>query len=172
MNTDEILVDLQATKAFVNDEITQVADSIPIDECVTLVDELTRVAAVVRDAITMLNGSIMTQLEGGSRQIGHRVFAVAEDSVKRTNHAMVAGYVIDHAVAEATNKETGEVNARRAADIAVNDMQHLYVPPSKTATTAGLKRIGASPKAVNDYEFKGRKLRVVDLTMKVDDDDD
>lgn len=172
MDTREILVDLQATKAFVVGEITERADDTPFEEAVELVDELTRVAAAVKDAITMLNGSILKQLEGGSRQIGTRVYAVMQDSAKRTDHTAVRLAVINHAMEEATDASTGVVMARRAVGVAVNDMMHLYVPQSRVATTGGLKRIGASPKAVNYYENKGKKLTVVDLAMPKDNDDD
>lgn len=169
---DEILADLQATVSYINNEVTERADSTPFEEAVALVDELERVKRSVGDAIALLNGELLKQVERGSRQIGQRVYAAVPDSKTRTDHDKVRVAVITYALDAATDKETGDVSPRVAADRATEYMMDLYVSPSKVATTRGLKRMGVSPRTINHYENTGKKLRIVDLSAPKDDDED
>lgn len=169
---EEILVDLEATVGYVRGEITQQADQVGFEEAVALTERLERVKREVGDAISLLTTRQLTLLEKGSKQIGTRIYASVPKTTRRTDHAYVTKLVVDHAVAAATDHETGEVNPRQAADAAVLDMQKLFVPPSRNATVGGLKRVGAKiGKAFSD-EDQGRKIQIVDLAAPQSEEDD
>jgi hypothetical protein len=174
-NLNEIVNDLQATTSYVRGEVTEHADDFGFEEAVALVDELERIKRTVVEAIGMLDARKLQLLEGGSRQVGDRVFASIPDGKTRFDHSMIKANVIEQSVLHAAKNRADDglkTIAQLAAETAVDRMLDIYVSPSTQAKVGGLDRVGVKKKEVANFEASGRKIQVVDLKLKQDEDGD
>lgn len=159
---DERVADLQATVDYLAD-LTEQSDGFDMDAAIELADELGRVKAAAKKLDDMLRQQMLAQLEdGGPRQYGTRIFARAKDYKDRHDHERIVRAAIDAAMRKTIDPDTGEVNAREAAEAAARQMASFYVSPSTTAKVTPLKLIGVDKKEYQTREFTGWKLLVTE----------
>lgn len=162
MNVEEVVADLQAHCAWVNDRITEYADSMEFEEAVAIQDELRRAKKAAEVAISMIDSQMMVRLEsGGPRQFGNRVFARVKDYVDRFDHDLLIATAARQGVEAAVDPDTGEVNASEAAEAAARTVQKLYLSPSSKPKVGVIDQLGVDRKKAKTREFKQWKVNVV-----------
>lgn len=163
MNHEEIIEDLNVLAGFITAEVAERSDDVTFEEAVALDRALTAVIRNAGDARGLLATRMLDQLRDGARQVGGRVFARVRRYKERTEHGVVETSVIDHAVYAATDRDTGEIDPRSAARMAVAAMHDLYLAPSTKVKTTKLEQYGVAPgtKVIRQIE-DGWKLHVVE----------
>lgn len=142
MNHDEIIDDLGTLAGFIHDEVAERADDVDFTHAVELEDALTAVVRSASEAIGLLNATKMEQLEAGERRVGTRVFIRVKKFKDRADHPLIRQHVVDYAIAEATSRETGDIDPRAAAQVAAEAVMDLYVAPSTKVKTTKLAKRG------------------------------
>ena len=167
MNVEEVVADLQAHCAWVNERITEYADSMEFDEAVAIQDELRRAKKAAEVAISMIDGQMMARLEsGGPRQFGNRVFARVKDYVERDDPYALIAAAICEGVDSAVDVDTGAIDPHVAAEAAARTMQSLYLSNSSKAKVSVMDKLGVDRKAVRSREFKAWKVHVTEIEQE------
>ena len=167
MNVEEVVADLQAHCAWVNDRITEESDSMEFDEAVAIQDELRRAKKAAEVAIAMIDSQLMNRLEsGGPRQFGNRVFVRVKDYVERDDHDKLIAAAARHGVESAVDVDTGEVNANVAAEAAARTVQSLYLSNSSKAKVGVMDKLGLDRKQIRSREFKDWKVLVTEVEQE------
>jgi hypothetical protein len=166
-DSSEIVVDLEATVAYIHDRVTEQAESFDFDQNVELRDRLNNVISEARTAGSLLEQTMLSQLEGGVRQVGSRLFKRKRSTNKRFRHDSIRGVIGHWARAKATD-ENGVTSPSLAVDNAMQALADLYVSPSTPAKVTRFEAYGIDAKAVTDYEDKGWRLEVEELDDRKD----
>ncbi len=166
-NTDETVADLRATCDYITD-ITERSDTLEFDDGVTIQDELRAVKAKADEAIRLIDQQILIRLEaGGPRLFGGRVFARVKRYVERHDHELVTRVAIDQGLEKATDRETGDINPKIAAEFAARAMATFFLSPSDKAKVTPLKKLG-----VTRQEFERKEFKAWDVSVtKVEEED-
>jgi hypothetical protein len=167
MNTEETIGDLAAIQAEIHDRITEQADRFDFDEGVDTRDALLALIEEARAAVSLLETTMLGQLEAGVRQRGSRVFKRKRHTVKRWRHDLIAADLTRWARIEATDDD-GVTSITKALNGLADAFRDVYVSPSTEAKVRALDKLRINRKAVLDVEDRGWKLEVEELDERED----
>jgi hypothetical protein len=164
MNVEEVLADLQAHCAWVDERITEQSDSMEFEEAVAIQDELRRAKRAAEVAIQMIDAQMMVRLEaGGPRQFGGRVFARVKDYVERFDHDVLIAEAVHQACNASVDMDTGALDPYVAAEAAARTMQALYLSDSSKAKMGTIDKLGIDRRTVRSRIFKQWKVSVTEV---------
>lgn len=153
------------------DQLAEVSDEMSFELTVELDEALAALARKVAGARGLLTTRQLQVLEAGAKTLPDgRVFVAVPDFAERFDHDAIGQAVVDHAVRQATDTETGEIIPKRAAEAAVAALLGIYTAPATKAKVTPLKEL-VDVKKVRKRENKGRRVQVLDSRIPEDDDD-
>lgn len=143
------------------------SDSLSADEAIAALEALGELASVLKRTESMVETALRRHLEGGSRELGGRMYGLGKKGEWRFRHRDVIARVAE--VASTPNVDGEVPTARDAAISAARTMLALYASDSTKPKATALKALGFHPPAkgvktdVADWEKTGTEIKVVDL---------
>jgi hypothetical protein len=140
--------DVKALDDVVND-ITELSDSLKVDDAVAFRVALVAHQAKVKFAIDMLDAQLVKTLEMPRTEGGWIHQVRRKKDKQRFDHAAIARAIREEALLD---DEGLLMTAREAVEEAVSMMQDVYISDSSKAKIGALKSIGIDRKDVETFE--------------------
>lgn len=154
------IADLRAV-GDVADALAEQSDGLSAEQSVQLLTAAREAKAKLQAAIDMLEAQALTTIEQPIL-VGKTAWTKKPEFKRRPNWVLIRSTVIDQA--SAPSQETGEFpHPRDAAEAAVSMMAALYVSPSTSPKTGGVKALGLSLEDATVEEHTGFALKAVEL---------
>lgn len=141
------------------DAVAELSDSYTVEEAIAMREALNQARGQLDAAVGLVNTQIR-QLLDSPRQVGSKLYFLADDGKYRPDHKVIRAAIVSRSVAD----ENGELRTPDvAAALAYELTMRTFVMPSSKPKKDGLDRLGLTMRAACNWEKTGTRVQVREL---------